>query len=104
MLQSCLIQKENEEYLLGIGYICISESNGIQTWADIQERGRDIEHWVYQYQRYVDVMELYSPREAQIGGAIYFVIQDPVHMTSLQTTYVRHAVEYSRADVYSTTR
>jgi hypothetical protein len=104
MLQSYLIQKENEEYLLKRGYICISESNGIQLWADIQERGRDIEHWVYQYQRYVDVMELNSPREAQVGGAIYFVIQDPVRLQARQTTYCEHAVEYSRTDLYTGTR
>ena len=104
MLQSYLIRKENEEYLLGKGYICISEESGIQVWADIQEKGQDIEHWVYQYQRYVDVMELYSPREAQVGGAIYFVIQNPVNKSTIQTTYVTHAIDYSRADMYGTTR
>ena len=104
MLQSRLIQKENEEYLLGSGYVCISESNGIQLWADIQERGRDIQHWVYQYQRYVDVMELNGPREAQVGGAIYFVVQDPVRLQASQTTYASHAVQYSRGDLYANTR
>ena len=104
MQQSYLIQKENEEHLLGRGYVCISEDSGIQVWADIQERGQDIEHWVYQYQRYVDVMELYTPREAQVGGAIYFTVYHPINASMSQTTYVTHAVDYSRADAYGTTR
>lgn len=104
MTKSDYIRGEHENQLLGAGYICISEKDGIQTWADMQSRGCDIEHWVCMYETFVDRMSLYSPSEAQKAGAIYFAVAGIEGKKRLTTTSVKNAIQYSRVDAYTQTR
>lgn len=98
MTKSDYVRRGNENHLLMNGYICISEKDGMQTWVDIQKQGLDIEHWVCMYETYVDRLSLYSPREAQKAGAVYFVVGGPDNTKMLQTTIIENAIRYSRID------
>ena len=92
MLKSDYIREEHEKTLLINGYICIKEENGIQTWADVQEDGWDIQHLAYQYPYYADELNMLSPSDASNSGAIYFIVKN-----HKGTTIVAQAIAASRS-------
>ena len=96
MLKSEYIRREHENTLLLNGYICIKEVNGVQTWSDIVESGRDIQHLTYQYLTYADELDLLSPTAASDAGAVYFIVKHP-HQRVHKGTWPAEAIAYSRS-------
>ena len=95
MLKSEYVKKQYEDSLLASGYVCLSDCDGIQRWADLQEGGQDIHHLIYQYPMYVDQMGALSPKEAGEAGAIYLIVSR-AGRKSWQGVRIQEAVKVAR--------